>query len=54
LQLRNLLAQIEPSTGLLGDPPKYYDQNLALFALGWQEQRFRFAPDGTLRVQWKK
>jgi len=54
LQLRNVLAQIEPSTGLLGDPPKYYDQNLALFALGWQEQRFRFAPDGTLRVQWKK
>ena len=27
---------------------------MALFALGWQEQRFRFAPDGTLRVQWKK
>jgi endoglucanase len=53
-QLRNVLAQIEPSTGLLGDPPHYYDQNLALFALGWQEQRFRFAPDGTLRVQWKK
>lgn len=54
LQLRNILAQIEPSTGLVGDPPHYYDQNLALFALGWQEQRFRFAPDGTLRVQWKK
>lgn len=53
-QLRNVLAQFEPSTGLLGDPPHYYDQNLALFALGWQEQRFRFAPDGTLRVQWKK
>jgi endo-1,4-beta-D-glucanase Y len=53
-QLRNVLAQIEPSTGLLGDPPNYYDQNLALFALGWEEQRFRFAPDGTLRVQWKK
>ncbi len=54
LQFRNVLAQIEPSTGLLGDPPQYYDQNLALFALGWEEQRFRFAPDGTLRVQWKK
>jgi endo-1,4-beta-D-glucanase Y len=52
--LRNVLAQIDPSTGLLGDPPHYYDQNLALFALGWEEQRFRFAPDGTLRVQWKK
>lgn len=54
LQFRNVMAQIEPSTGLLGDPPQYYDQNLALFALGWQEERFRFAPDGTLRVQWKK
>ena len=54
LQLRNVQAQMEPSTGLLGDPPRYYDQNLALFALGWREQRFQFAPDGTLRVQWKK
>jgi endoglucanase len=42
------------SAGLLGDPARYYDQNLALFALGWQEQRFRFAPNGTLRVRWKK
>jgi len=54
LQLRNVMALIEPSTGLLGSPPKYYDQNLALFALGWEEQRYRFTPDGTLRVQWKK
>jgi len=54
VQHRNVMAQIEPATGLLGDPPRYYDQNLALFALGWQEQRFQFAPDGTLRVQWKK
>lgn len=54
LLLRNVLAQIQPSTGPQGDPPNYYDQNLALFALGWQEQRFRFATDGTLRVQWKK
>jgi endoglucanase len=53
-QLRNVQAEFDPSTGLLGDPPHYYDQNLALFALGWQEGRFRFAPDGTLRVQWKK
>jgi endoglucanase len=54
VQFRNVLALIEPSTGLLGEPPQYYDQNLALFALGWHEQRFRFASDGTLRVQWKK
>jgi endo-1,4-beta-D-glucanase Y len=54
MQLRNVNAQFDSSTGLLGSPPRYYDQNLALFALGWQEKRFQFAPDGTLRVQWKK
>jgi endo-1,4-beta-D-glucanase Y len=44
----------DKQTGLLGAPPRYYDQNLALFAIGWEEQRFRFTPDGKLRVQWKK
>jgi endo-1,4-beta-D-glucanase Y len=52
-QLRLMNAQFDPRTGLLGTHPRYYDQNLALFALGWQEQRFRFAPDGELRVRWK-
>ena len=52
-QLRNVLAQFDSVTGLLGHPPRYFDQNLALFALGWQDGRFRFAPDGRLRVQWK-
>ena len=52
-QQRLVTAQLDRQTGLLGIPPRYYDQNLALFALGWQEQRFRFAPDGTLRVRWK-
>jgi endoglucanase len=51
---QNVVAEISKTTGLLGNPPRYYDQNLALFALGWQEHRFWFAPDGTLRVQWKK
>ncbi|MBT9330117.1 cellulose synthase complex periplasmic endoglucanase BcsZ [Paracidobacterium acidisoli] len=51
---QNVLAQFDPSSGLLGTPPRYYDQNLALFVFGWQEQKFRFAPDGTLRVPWKK
>ncbi len=54
LLIRDLRAEIDPATGLLGSPPRYYDQNLALFGLGWQEQRFRFAPDGMLRVPWKK
>jgi endoglucanase len=46
-------TEFDRQTGLLGITPRYYDQNLALFGLGWQEQRFRFAPDGTLRVRWK-
>jgi len=52
-QLHLVTAEFDKETGLLGVPPRYYDQNLALFALGWQEQRFRFNPDGTLRVRWK-
>jgi len=51
---QNVEAEISKTTGLLGNPPAYYEQNLALFGLGWQEHRFWFAPDGTLRVQWKK
>jgi endo-1,4-beta-D-glucanase Y len=46
-------ATISKSTGLVGNPARYFDQNLALFALGWKEQRFRFAPNGTLRVRWE-
>ena len=46
-------SQFDKKTGLIGLRPQYYDQNLALFALGWQQQRFRFAPDGALRVPWK-
>lgn len=39
--------------GLYGDPPRYYDQNLALFATGWAEERFRFAADGRLVPRWE-
>ena len=52
--LRKVQSSISSSTGLLGNPPKYYDQNLALFGLGWKERRFWFRPDGSLGVQWKK
>jgi endoglucanase len=39
--------------GLYGEnDPRYYDQNLTLFALGWSEQRLAFEPDGKLRVKW--
>lgn len=34
--------------GLLGFPPRYYDQNLALFGLGFEEGRFAFSRSGKL------
>lgn len=46
-------AGMNRQSGLLGTPPRYYDQNLALFAMAWQEKRFRFGEDGALRVAWK-
>lgn len=39
--------------GLYGDPPTYYDQNLVLFARGFLEGRYRFAPDGHLVTAWE-
>ena len=36
--------------GLLGDPARYYDQNLSMFALAWLEKRFAFKADGGLRI----
>ncbi len=52
-QQRRTQAGFDPQTGLLGSPARYYDQNLALFATAWQENRFRFTSDGMLRVSWK-
>jgi endoglucanase len=39
--------------GLYGNQPRYYDQNLALFATGWCEKRFHFDAHGLLQVIWK-
>ncbi len=39
--------------GLFGHPARYYDQNLALFALGFLEGRYCFAADGRLRTAWE-
>jgi endoglucanase len=44
---------LNPQSGLLGDPAKYYDQNLALFALGWTERQFWFDSQGGLKLSWK-
>jgi endoglucanase len=39
-------------SGLYGRDQTYYDQNLALFATGFVEARFRFGLDGKLKVEW--
>ena len=52
-QLTRLEATRDPASGLFGKQPVYYDQNLALFATGWTEHRFRFDRAGRLTVPWK-
>ena len=52
-QQDRLVAMKDATTGLYGREAAYYDQNLALFATGWSEQRFRFDRDGRLKPQWK-
>jgi endoglucanase len=42
----------DAKTGLFGRPAKYYDQNLALFAIGAREQQFWFDARGRLRTRW--
>jgi endoglucanase len=53
-QQERLAQHLNEAIGLYGDDPYYYDQNLALFAQGWQEHRYRFEPDGSLKVGWKR
>ncbi|WP_373048359.1 cellulose synthase complex periplasmic endoglucanase BcsZ [Vulgatibacter sp.] len=50
-ELEALLARSWNGT-LYGNPPTYYDQNLILFARGFVEGRYAFAPDGTLQTRW--
>jgi endoglucanase len=51
-QLQLLKSQFDEASGLYGKPARYYDQNLALFAMGWAEHRFRFDREGNLSVLW--
>jgi endo-1,4-beta-D-glucanase Y len=51
-QLDRAMGTKNPATGLIGHG-EYYDQNLALFATGWSEERYRFDREGRLRVKWK-
>jgi endo-1,4-beta-D-glucanase Y len=51
-QLDRILAARKPMGGLISNGG-YYDQNLALFASGWYERRFRFDSKGQLQTSWK-
>jgi endoglucanase len=52
-QTEKLATTKDATTGLYGKTMNYYDQNLALFATGWAEERYRFDREGKLRVSWK-
>ncbi len=52
-QMDRLTATKDAASGLYGKTANYYDQNLALFATGWIEGRYRFDREGKLRVKWK-
>ncbi len=52
-QLTRLGAARDEGSGLYGKQAAYYDQNLALFATGWTEQRYHFDRSGKLIVRWR-
>ena len=52
-QMERLTSTRDAATGLYGKSAAYYDQNLALFATGWSEGRYRFDREGKLRVKWR-
>ena len=53
-QTVRMSLQRDRSTGLYGTNTAYYDQNLALFATGYLDGRFRFGGNGELKVEWTR
>lgn len=53
-QISRVQSEFNAQSGMLGSPPKYYDQNLALFGLGFMQQEFRFDSGGALELKWKR
>ena len=53
-QMSRLKSAANAETGLYGTPPKYDDQNLALFALGAKERQFWFDANGALKTRWHR
>jgi endo-1,4-beta-D-glucanase Y len=54
LQQRRLNVAWSSRSGLYGEPPRYYDQNLSMFALGYMEHRYRIRNTGELEVSWQR
>ena len=52
-QMSRVQSELKPQTGLFGAPARYFDQNLALFGLGFLDQQFSFDATGQLRLKWK-
>jgi endoglucanase len=53
-QIARLKAGLDPGSGLYGPSQHYYyEQNMALFATGWQEKRYAIDKDGHLKLKWK-
>jgi len=53
-QVSRMQSELDNKTGPYGKPPKYYDQNLILFGLGWKLRQFWFDSTGALMVPWRK
>lgn len=51
-QSSRLQSEFDSKTGLYGNPSRYYDQNLILFALGWKSRQFWFDAQGRLQTAW--
>lgn len=51
-QMSRVRSEFKTQTGLLGSPALYYDQNLALFGLGFSQQQFSFDGEGALKLKW--
>jgi len=52
-QLARLRSEFNPQSGLFGIPPRYFDQNLALFGIGFLQKQFWFDSNGKLQLGWK-
>lgn len=53
-QMSRIGSEFNSKTGLYGNPGRYYDQNLLLFALGSVQRRFWFDSKGDLNLNWRQ